>query len=236
MSNKSSEFLKLQDFFYWLIKNLEKRVTPSEYKAQISYLRCIKRKVITQALDDGLAVADIPFIPVLQSRIISAGWILISRQITFVRIGENIGRYNLFLNKISDLTAKIPTLFPYFTIGINLNMDLTNVNVSSARKIIRERGEKPLTLAECVSLLIHKPELLEKYKVIACDSEYGQPKEGRRHRTPFIFSDEGIPTIKWCFSDEIREDSIYPSCIRRVGTIGLKAIIQGRRWRMVGPI
>ncbi len=236
MSNKSPEFIKLQDFFYWLIRNLEKRVTPSEYKAQLSYLRCIKRKVITQALNDGLVETEIPFIPVLQSRIRRAGWILISRQITFVKVGENIGRYILFLDKIYDLETKIPVHFPYFTIGIKLNMDLADIDVTSAKKIIKERGERPLTLVECVSLLIHKPELLQKYKVISCGSEYGHPKEEKRHRTPCIFLDEGIPTIKWCFSDEKRCGVIYPSCVRRVGTIGLKAMIQGRPWRMVGPI
>lgn len=236
MSNKSPEFLKLQDFFYWLIRNLEKRVTPSEYKAQLSYLRCIKRKVITQALEDGLIEAEIPFIPILQSRIRRAGWVLISRQITFVQLGKNIGRYTLFLDKIFDLETKIPIHFPYFTIGVNLNTDLVNIDVISAKKMIKEKGERPLTLVECVSLLIHKPELLEKHRVISCGSEYGHPKEEKRHRTPCIFLNEGTPTIKWCFSDEKTNNAIYPSCIRRVGTIGLKAMIQGRPWRMVGPI
>jgi hypothetical protein len=235
MHNKSPDFLKLQDFFYWLIKNLEKFVTKSEYKAQLSYLRCIKRKIIIQALENGLVESQIPFIPILQSRIIRAGWILMSRQISFVRVGQNIGKFDLLLNKVFDLDPKIPERFPYYIIGINLNPEYTNMDACSAKKEMLKKGEKPLTLIECVSLLIHKPELLLENQVIACGSEYGELKSEKRHRTPCIILIDNIPTIKWCFSDE-KTGAIYPSCIRRVGTIGLKAILQGRPWRMVGPI
>ncbi len=235
MGNKSLEFLKLQDFFYWTIRNLEKYVTPSEYKAQISYLRCIKRKIIEHTLKDGLIESEIPFIPVLQSRIIRAGWILISRQVSFIKINQNIGRFHLFLNKICDFDSKIPERFPYFIIGVKLNTDLIDMDVISAKKEILKRGEKPLTLAECVSLLIHKPELLLENQLIACGSEYGELKGNKRHRTPCILLVDGIPTIKWYFSEE-KNHAIYPSCVKRIGTIGLKAILQGRPWRMVGPI
>lgn len=237
MHNKSPEFLKLQAFFYWLITNLEEFVTPQEYKSQISFLRCIKRKVINQALLSGLIDSEIPFLPVLQSTIRGRNSVLLSRQVEFIKCNGSAGTYSLNLNKIENIPEeKIPKHHPYFLLGVKTNIGKRILSTREMTESIINDNEIPLTLAEIISLLIHKPEILLKYSVQACGSRYDNVGKNKNERAPHIKLVSGKPVITWVSANEVVLDCISPSCIKRIGTIGLKALIQGRPWRMVGPI
>jgi hypothetical protein len=245
MHIKSPEFLKLQDNYSTLMRTLRKFLTDLEYMKQVSFLRGMKRKVIEKALSLGLLKHEIPFLPVLQHSLRSERKnIPLSRQITFVRLtgggGNEIeGTFSINLNKVSNIKVNTPSNYPYYILGVNLNKVNNSLTVGEMMEKIKESKEKALNLAEVISLVIHKPELLKNHVILACGSQYIEQGNGEVKNVPCVQLCNVQPTISWKKISDKSPSFISPSCIEILETtilISAKTIIQGRPWKRIGPI
>jgi len=246
MHDKSLEYIELQNNTYVIsMRTLKRFLTKLEYMKQVSFLRGMKRNVIERALLLGLLDHEIPFLPVLQHSLRSKKKnIPLHKQMTFVRRlvpgeDERIGTFSINLNKVADIGVRTPHHYPYYILGVNLNPEVTGLSAKSAMISIENKKEKPLNLAEVVTLAIHRPELLEEYIIMACGSQYIEQKDGTIKNVPCVQLYDGRPTIMWRNANDNFSRCISPSCIERLGISILnsaKTIIQGRPWREIGQV
>ena len=245
MHDKSLEFLKLQELYMTQIRLFQKYLTGLEYRKQVSFLRGMKRHVIEEVISLGLQDEELAFLSVLQHSLRSEEKnIPLTRQMTFVRYWEGeyerIGTYNANLGKVSDIEKNIPFHYPYYLLGVHLNMENVGLNAKDATQKILDKEERPFSLAETVSLAMHRPELLKDCILLACGSQYGEKDaNGKTRSVPCIQLYEGKPTIMWKDVERKFPQYISPSCKKRLAVTILssaRTIIQGRPWRTIGPI
>ena len=222
----SPGYQKLKQLHESMVWTLEGLVTKEESEKQISFLREIKRKVILRALELKLENHAIPILPVIPKKCMDT-----MKQISFVKINGNSGQINLNLHRVVDV-AEIPHFHPYWIFGIDLGIDTINMTPEQAIEKIHKEGRFPLTLSEVVSLQLHHS-CLGNFSVHACGSSY-RPFDGMEIvNVPGIHLENSIPTISWSpFKKNKDFDGIKPwitpSCVGRIGTLGVKTYIQGR--------
>jgi len=226
---KSYEYQDLRTLHQNMVLVLERFVTESESRKQVSFLREIKRKLILKVLELGLAEHLIPILPAIPMKCMK-----IERQMSFVSHYDKQGEVHLNSKQIKDL-QNIPHFHPYWLIGVELEMDTIDTSPEQATEIIIKKGRFPLTLSEIISLQIHNY-CLGSFSVQACGSIY-QPFKGLEiTSTPVVHLENNIPIISWGPFKKNKEGDgfkpwVTPSCICRVGTLGVKTFIQGRWWK-----
>lgn len=231
---ESIEYQKLKQLHESMVWTLEMLVNKDESEKQVSFLREIKRKVILRAMELNLGNHAIPILPVIPRNCMST-----MRQMSFIQFAGNSGQISLNLSNVVDV-ADIPHFHPYWIFGIDLGIDTINMPPEQAIEKINKEGRHPLTLSEAVSLELHHCSL-DSFSVNACGSRYENargsagraPGEKIIKNVPTIFLENNIPTISWNPMNKNRTDEgikpwITPSCVGRIGTLGIKTFIQGR--------
>ena len=256
MHDKSPEFLKLQKLYEVQMRTLRRYLTGLEYMRQVSFLRGMKRNVIERAISLGLQDNETAFLAILQCSFRNEGkniplyrrsrekkHIPLDRQITFVRYFEGecerIGTFCANLSAIENTDEKIPWHYPYYLLGVNINIENIGLSAEKSTEDIKKRNQKPLNLAETISLAIHRPDLLKNYILLACGSQYGEKQDGKIKRVPCVQLSEGRPTIMWKHIDREFPQYISPFCKERLAVTilsGARTIIQGRPWREIRPV
>ena len=92
------------------------------------------------------------------------------------------------------------------------------------------------TLAEITAIHTQYPENL-RFSTNACGSSYRMRENGILERIPAIYICNQQPTATWNTLDKNRVDCVNrpwvtPSCIERMGNLGLMTYIQRRYWRV----
>ena len=223
------EYQSLRRLHERMVWTLEELVTEEESKRQVSFLREIKRRVILRAIELDLANHDIPILPVIPKNCMG-----ISRQIRFVKFEGRPGQAYLNLNKVNDI-VDIPHFHPYWIFGVELEMETANMTPEQAIKYITQKGRSPLTLSELASLQLHY-NTLESFSFQACSSGYRTLTDDAIVNVPIIYLERGIPIISWSSMDKNRDIGgnkpwITPSCQGRIGTLGIRTVLQCRPWR-----
>jgi hypothetical protein len=223
------EYKKLKRLHEIMVWTLEKLVTEEESEKQVSFLREIKRKVILRAIELDLVYHNIPILPVIPKNCMG-----ISRQIGFIKFGGRPGQAYLNLNKVTDI-VDIPHFHPYWIFGVELEMETANMTPEQAIRFITQKGRSPLTLSELVSLQVHH-NTLESFSFQACSSGYHTLTDDAIVNVPIIYLEHGIPIISWTSISKNRDIGqtkpwITPSCRGRIGTLGIRTVLQCRPWR-----
>ncbi len=242
MNKKSSDFFVLKDFYIKVMRVLQKLLSTEDIKKQLSYLRSIKKKAIKKAIALNLSNCEIPIIPILCSSIrhgmIRAKQILLIKYIDSDK-KERLGTFELNLAKVSDTKSESTKhdKHPYFIVGVNLNLSNKGLSPQSVMEKRSSSGNvRFLTLTEIIALLIQNPQLLEKYTVLACGSEY---KNGAKKLIPCITIQNATPTITKVESDKSDSSFISPTCRERVEVSIINTtstVIKLRPWKKPNPI
>jgi hypothetical protein len=230
---KSSRWQKLRKIFENQVMVLERLVTDTESIKQVSFLRDgpLKRHVITRALDLGLENAAIPILAVIPRNCMET-----MRQISFINFNGVSGTTGLSLNKVRDMEEKLPHHHPYWAFGVDIGTETMNMVARTATEKIVAEKRYPLTLAEIIALHIQYPETL-KFSTNACGSSYRMGESRILERIPAIYICNQQPTATWNTLDKNRTNCdagpwITPSCMERMGNLGLMTYIQRRYWRV----
>jgi hypothetical protein len=223
------EYQKLRILHESMVWTLEKLVTEEESEKQVSFLREIKRSVILKAIELGLANHAIPMLPVIPKKCMG-----ISRQMSFIKYEDSPGQAHLNLHKVDDV-VDIPHFHPYWIFGLEFEMETINMTPEQAMNRIAEKGRSPLTLSETVSLLLHHC-ILGSFSLHACGSSYRPLKDDTVVNVPSIYLDHGIPMVSWSplkrnVDIEGIKPWVTPSCRGRIGTLGIRTVLQCRPWR-----
>ena len=224
---KSPRWQRLAAIFQNQVWTLERLVTDKESREQVAFLRDgpLKRHVITRALELGLENAAIPFLAVIPRNCMET-----SRQISFIRYNGVSGKAELNLDRIRDI-EEIPHHHPYWAFGVDIGIETVNMTAKEAIEKIAVAKRRPFTLAEITAIYIQYPPILE-FSANGCGSRYGET------------DDLGVPTITclqrpeagWNHLNENKVGNVIkpwvsPSCLERMGNLGVMTYIQRRRWR-----
>jgi hypothetical protein len=225
---KSPRWLRLKEIFESQVWALERLVTNEESRKQVAFLRDgpLKRHVLTRALELGLENAAIPILAVIPRNCMET-----SRQISFIKCRGINGTAELNLNRVRDI-EEIPHHHPYWAFDVSIGIETVGMTAREAIEKIAVAKRRPLTLAEIIALYIQYPQTLE-FSANACGSRYGVTDDVD---VPAIYTCFQRPTATWNHLGENRVENVVrpwvsPSCLERMGNLGVMTYIQRRRWR-----
>jgi hypothetical protein len=212
---------------------LEKLVTDDESRKQVVFLRdsSLKRNVISRAIELGLESAEKPLLAVIPRNCMET-----RRQMSFISFNGEKGIAELSLDKVNDVDEKLPHHHPYWAFGISIGMETLNRPARLATLDILAENRKPLTLAESIALQIQFPSIVDLVSINACGSCYRKREDGTVENVPAIYVCNKYPTATWNHIDRnknegVRSPWVSPSCLERMGNLGVMTYIQCRYWR-----
>ncbi len=91
--------------------------------------------------------------------------------------------------------VEVPNAKAYLVFDVDRGEEFRNVRPEDAVAAITARGRTPLTIAEGLALVTHRPQLLEKNKCfMLAGSRCGD------RRVPALWISEGAPKLGWCWA------------------------------------